>query len=251
MSKESIVCRQARKALSGNWTLVIAGLMVVFASLMTVFLFFVLLCYFAGFGDSEEIELNVAYIIITFLSYAVLMFLSPLKNGFFRLCYRLSVGEKSDFSDVFYFFSGSGRYFKAVGYNLLLVLRVAVYNLASFLPYNIISIVAPKNSVTSVILAVFFGVGTALFVLLCTFLWVREFVFVDRDMRPIREIRRASGMIISSHILDIITLTYRFIPWIALCFFVLPALYVIPYMSTAAATASKWFIMLYKENTPR
>lgn len=41
-------------------------------------------------------------------------------------------------------------------------------------------------------------------------------------------------------------LYFGFAGWIALCFFVVPAFYVLPYISTSFATSAKWLISIEK-----
>ena len=97
-----------------------------------------------------------------------------------------------------------------------------------------------------------FGVIDAAVLSLCTIitliiavrLVVPEFVFVDNFEANVFEIAK---VITKKHLKDYYKLIATFLVWIASCIFVLPGLYVIPYLTTSMGTTSKWLINLYKE----
>ena len=241
MEKESIIRKQARKALSGNWIPFISALMTVFTAIMAAYLIGVVLAFATGADDEAAPEWLT---FICFLTMTVaLMILSPLKNGFMRMCYKRTLGNRADYSEMFFYFRSKSSYARALHFNVMLFMRFAVYCVLCMLPNIICAIFIGQGILYSVL----FGLGTAGLIVLSNGLIIREFTFADSDIASVEETNRLASKINRSHRLDLLALTYSFIPWLALCFFVLPVLYVMPYFFEAHAVSAKWLIKLHKE----
>ena len=155
---------------------------------------------------------------------------------------------------MFYFFSGTKQYFKALQFNIIIALKKILYSIIGFAPYIIFEIIksivlmtASSASLTQtfgVVEAIIFAVCTVAAVIINIRLVIPEFVFVDNFEANVFDIAKA---ISKKHIKEYYKLIATFIIWILSCMFVLPALYVIPYLTTSLGTTSKWLINMYKE----
>ena len=248
--------KQAKASLNGKWATAVAGLLAVFAFALFVYLFYVAFGLVSGAIVASVEEINAVVVIkllaLFFVTFLLAFALLPITNGFFRLCYNIANGREADFADVFYFFKGTKQYFKALQFNIFTCAKLFAVYLIFFSAYNICRIPAIEANFENTPLfiiqrSVFFAIGFAWFLLFSIRIIFSEFIFVDNVNARISDIFRATKVILKHHNLDILLLNYSFIPWIALCFFVIPALYVIPYMLTTIATSSKWLLKLYKD----
>lgn len=260
MKIEKQIRFQAKDALKDNWISPLSGLFL----LIAVNTLLVTLVYTAGFfmnifTDEGELKSGcvITYTIIVCSSVLIAVLISPLKNGFMKICYKLSNGEEADYGDMFYFFSGN-KYFQTLQFNLILAVKIIINILIGLIPFFILNITAwafslqllttvTANEIFSYANITLFVLGIIIAVLLSVKIIVSEFIFIDNDADDLAEVFAASRNILKKHKRDINNLFYSFILWIALCFFVFPALYVIPYITTAFATSSKWLIKLNKE----
>ena len=75
----------------------------------------------------------------------------------------------------------------------------------------------------------------------------KDFLYADNSEEKFTYYRKVTKVINNRHYKDIKKLFWSFIFWFALCFFVLPIFYVMPYAITSFATSEKWLIKLYKD----
>ncbi len=252
MSTIKILKKQAKSSLNDKWFSAVAGLLTVFSVLLFVYLFYAMLGFITGaFTEAEEGVNNFLFVkLIAIFCLTSLLFTSllPITNGFFKLCYDIACGRGANFENVFYFFKGTKQYFNAIVFNIFICVKLFF---AYFLFFSIDKIIKLSiNQYTTehtILQALLFAFGVIAAIFLLTKILFSEFVFVDNENAPISYISRSTRIIFKHHRLDILLLNYSFIPWIALCFLVIPALYVIPYMSTTFATSAKWLLKLYKE----
>lgn len=260
MKIEKQIRFQAKDALKNKWVSPISGLFVIIAAITLL----VNLVYSAGFLTNifnEEGNLkngfDIAFTTIVCTAVLIAVLISPLLNGFMKICYSLSKEEDTGFGDVFYFFLGN-KYFQTLQFNLIISVRIIFNILIGLIPFFILNSITYFFSIqllTTVAANDIFGyVSTALFilgiiigVLLSIKLIISEFVFIENDGENLSDVFKTSRAVLKKHKTDLNNLFYSFIPWIALCFFVLPSLYVIPYFTTSFATTSKWLIKLQKE----
>ncbi|MBQ7505599.1 MAG: DUF975 family protein [Ruminococcus sp.] len=256
MSTEKIIRSQAKKSLNGNWTAAVSGLFVLLAEVLLVAVFYSMLTGLTGIYEGEKLKSGSEPIVIIILVLTIIFAfaLSPFENGFYRLCYNIA-GDRSDgLRDVFYFFSGTKQYFKALQFNIFITLKKLLYTLIGFAPYIIFEIIKslalgtnPGASLTQA-----FGIMEAVALAVCAVaaiiinirIIIPKFVFVDNFEANVFDIARA---ISKKHLKEYYKLIATFIIWILSCMFVLPGLYVIPYMTTSLGTTSKWLINMYKE----
>ena len=256
MSTEKLIRSQAKKSLSGNWTTAVAGLFVLLAEVFLGVVFYSTLISLSGiFDDSEKLKAGSEPIlfVILVLTFVFCFALTPFENGFYRLCYNIAIGRGDGLRDVFYFFSGTKQYFKALQFNIIITLKKALYALIGFAPYIIFSAIRiivqtslneSQIQMFGVIEAVLSTIGAVASVIISIRLIIPEFVFVDNFEANVFGIAK---VITKKHLKDYYKLIATFLAWILSCIFVLPGLYVIPYLTTSLGTTSKWLINMYKE----
>ena len=258
MSTEKIIRSQAKKSLNGNWTAAVSGLFVLLAEVFLAAVFYSMLTGLTGVFDGEKLKSGAEPIMIIILVLTILLSfaLSPFGNGFYRLCYNIASDRSDGLRDMFYFFSGTKQYFKALQFNVIIAFKKLLYSIIGFAPYIIFSIIkgllfaslkTPNASLTQtfgVIEAVILAICAVAAVIINIRLIIPEFVFVDNFEANVFDIAK---VISKKHLKEYYKLISTFIIWILSCMFVLPALYVIPYLTTSLGTTSKWLINMYKE----
>ncbi len=260
MKIERIIRNQAKDKLKNNWTGAVSALFVFFGFVIAlVLLFEILISIFkvydinGDFKKSAETTLNVILVV----TLAAGMFLTPVKNGFFKYFYELSNTGESNLRTVFYFFFGIKRYFKTVLFNLI-IMGITILNITiTLLPYWILKIIdiavdlfpnVAAEQTGFIIYSILLGLGITAGIILSLRLIFIEFLYIYKDNMNLGFYfgKKATKLSIKHH-KDYIILVFTFTLWIILCFFVFPALYVIPYLTESLATSSKWLIKLNKD----
>lgn len=258
MSTEKIIRSQAKKSLNGNWIAAVSGLFVLLAEVFLGATFYSLLVGLTGIFNGEKLQAGAEPIMLVILLSTIILFLaiSPFENGFYRLCYNIANGRSDGLRDMFYFFSGTKQYFKALQFNIIISLKKTLYTLIGFAPYILYLIVKglllafviksgnSVNQTFDIIETVILSVCTVATLIINIRLIIPEFVFVDNFEANVFEIAK---VITKKHLFDYYKLISTFLIWILSCMFVLPGLYVIPYLTTSLGTTSKWLINMYKE----
>jgi len=252
MRTEKIIRSQAKESLKGNWTSAVAGFFLLFAAFLIVQALFELLLSVTGVLSGEEVNKGseTKVLIISIVTFFLAFALTPFKNGFIRLCYNIALGRSDGLRDVFYFFSRINLYVKALQFNIMMALRFVLYFFVALIPYilclitDIIFFTTSENIAMTIIANVLLYLGIIAASFYSVRLFAYDFAFVDNcEANPYR----TANVILKNHSGDYYKLAFSFIFWILSCFFVLPALYVIPYFTTSLGTTSKWLINLYKE----
>lgn len=259
MNKEKLIKNQALTALKGSWLVLIAMALMISAVIIAI----------SGLGSiaqlitkSVDVSTGLAksgrefvYGLTDGLTYAVMFFFSPLINGFFKSAYTVAHNEIPSFWELFAFFKSPALYFKTILLNLILVLIMSAAVFAFSFGYLITIITDSLRTdneavitLLTAVLNIFFG---SLSVLLISFIYLffvnyAMFLFVDN---PNTNVFCCFGRGIKMFVKNFgntMRLYFSFIGWIALCFFVVPAFYVLPYISTSFATSAKWLISIEK-----
>lgn len=258
MSTEKIIRNQAKQSLKGNWSMLITA----FLFLCTVLLFFFGVEAVFGYAfklintDTGQIVKGkeLQYNIINFCTVTVLFFLTPLVNGIYKMFSNVSRNNCIEITDLFYYFKVAGCYFKTLVLNIfLLILFYAVSY--GFDIYAYVSTFTGKNLQDntgfgiiriSLIVAM---LASAAIKLLAYFIFVHYSLFAYAYDDSMSILNYTFGMYGFSlrHIGNTIKLLCSFIGWIALCFFVVPVLYVLPYIMNSFATSAKWLFALEKD----
>lgn len=259
MNKEKLIKNQALTALKGSWIVLIAMALMISAVIIAI----------SGLGSiaqiitkSVDVSTGLAksgrefvYGLTDGLTYAVMFFFSPLINGFFKSAYIVAHNEIPSFWELFAFFKSPALYFKTILLNLILVLIMSAAVFAFSFGYLITIITDSLRTdneavitLLTAVLNIFFG---SLSVLLISFVYLffvnyAMFLYVDN---PNTNVFCCFGRGIKMFVKNFgntMRLYFSFIGWIALCFFVVPAFYVLPYISTSFATSAKWLISIEK-----
>ncbi len=257
MKTEQMIRRQARAAMKGNMSKLIAAMGFVALTFLTIEYIKYFVLHLTGNIDFQSGEAfdsrSVLYLGIISAYVVIVLFLSPLLNGFLKSAANTAQKKKCESTDLFYYFKGAGRFFKTVLYNLLLgMLYFAVsgaLNLSGYMDvffhswYN----QAPAWNVDS-FLVVLAGVVTA-FIRILVFMIFVHYPLMAKALNDDIGIKDGVFSMLAFSVKNfrhIFKLAFSFIGWFALCFFVVPAIYVIPYFSVASLTSAKWLFALDK-----
>ena len=253
MSTEKLVKQQARAALRGNLSQLIAGAGVAAA----VFLLWEFIEYFAlnelGVQDTENIlqsdQWFVVPVVVVFM--ALVLFSTPLLNGFLRMAASTAVRGKCDSLDVFYFFKTPMLFFKTVIINMLLMLLVtlssAALNLSGWLSWAFPDYFGASPGLTAEFML------TALATVLTVLIRVMLYMLLAHYplMRYALDENIGAGACVFGTLGfslrrfgKLFKLALSFAVWFALCFFVVPVLYVLPYFAVAAVNSARWLLKM-------
>ena len=242
MQKEKIGKQQAREALRGNFSILIAGL----AALVVTFLMVLYLGYLIeiplGIIDAETEEIKDSMqtydLLVTLGQSFLLMALSPMLNGWLHTAARAVISGKSEMSDLFYFFGSAVRYFKTVVLNLSL----CVLSVALMTPMEILKSVFFNDDFGGFMM----GVGQIVWGVLIYMLIVHYplFLYAADDSMPVWHYAIGSIGFSFRHFGALLRLLFSMIGWLALCFLVVPVIYVAPYLITACANSARWLAII-------
>lgn len=253
MSSESIIKAQARASLKGNLITLIAAIglccavVVLIDSLMNT----ALICL--GAYDLETGELRDDMQLLSALgnvfAFAACAFLSPLINGTIKLASDAAKSGKAKIGDLLYFFGGATRYLKTLVVNLALCLPVIILSYVLdptyfFELFGVFSSDSPFDDPlggTLYLFSVILGIAIKLAVY---FIFMHYPLFAYSSGETESASRCLIGMLPFSlrHFSAAIKLFFSFTGWILLCFFVVPAIYVLPYMLVAMSNSVRWLI---------
>lgn len=264
MKTEKIIKAQARNYLKqGNWSTLVGCLSVLFISFLLVYCIFETLLY--GFNlvniYTWEIKKSGQLLAGVFFMTALLLFIliTPIINGFFRLCYNVAENQKCSAFDLFYYFKNPILYFKVILLNILRFL-ITIFSVFVFsIPASVLFVLA--DNLSGSYSALFQKIGVlimvigvlvqiiGLFAAFCLYAKTVfcNFILADDDSKNAGWYIKESFKLSKGHNIDIIKLILSFIPWILSCFFILPVFYVIPYMGVSLGNSAKWLIQLKKE----
>lgn len=253
MSTEKLVKQQARAALRGNLSQLIAGAGVTAA----VFLLWEFIEYFAlnelGVQDTENIlQSGQWYVVpVTVVFMALVLFSTPLLNGFLRMAATAAVRQKCDSLDVFYFFKTPVLFFRTVIINMLLMLLVtlssAALNLSGWLSLALPDYfgaspgLTAEYMLTALVTVLTVLIRVVLYMLLAHYPLMRY--ALDENIGVAACVFGTLGFSLR-HFGKLLRLALSFAGWFALCFFVVPVLYVLPYFAVAAVNSARWLLQM-------
>lgn len=250
LSPSAIVRSQARKTLKGNYVAAVASFVIL---LLPIYLILgmesvvsVLLSYVT---DDKVVYGALNIIIITPLVVLTAALFSPLLNGYIRAFYDAAYTREFRMSNLFFYFS-KGRYHKALLLNLSLIVRIMFPALLFFLPlfvYYFFCISYMDDFVGTVLYKDFEFLLTIMSSILLILYSLKYFlVFTlfcsDEDM-DISRIFSTSKAVMREQKGSATKLFFSFTPWMLLCLLIVPALYVIPYMTQSLCIGAKWMSM--------
>ena len=254
MKTERIIKNQARKSLSGNRLPIIAGgsvvciALILFMNIVSMFAFVFNLVDLNTYEIADENKIS--YVVIASLIEMGFVFISPIINGVIKMAANVVLYEKTEVSDMFYFFRGINRYLKTLLLNLALfviynvitgVLNAYLYasnaldaDLTGSLNFDLTSAILVLSMVVTVIVKVLF--------FLIVLYYPLSYYALD-DSKPVSAYVFRLIPFSLRHLGSAIKLTISFLGWILLCFFVVPAIYVLPYYLVSAVNSTRWLVM--------
>lgn len=251
MKTNQLIKKQARLLLKGNWVPLIIGLSAVLLAVLTALCLETALLYLFDLVNSDGSVSNDNLLFsfcITVGCATLLMLLSPLLNGVLKMCANLSVNHQTYVSEMFYFFSSPGLYLKTILVNLLVLLSFAVMSALTDI-YRIIVIFTNQDfgsegiSPVMVLLLVAALIVSVIIKILLYAILVHYQMFVysfgDKGFAESTILLLPFAF---KHFGKLMRLILSFAGWFALCFFVLPALYTVPYFAVSSANMVKWLL---------
>lgn len=254
MNTEKTVRKQAKAALEGNWSIVISQIMVTLLAFLTGLFAFSLAMSASGMYGVENPSQSQRILMTVFglVLFAFVVVILPLVNGVYRTVCNVVRGRECSPLDVFYYYKKPKRFFKSV---ILDVISVGLFFIISGLlnVFNYLSAVSDKiidnspslTAVVAVLLVLAFIVSTAV-VVVCYIIFV-HYTFLAygfNEHLPLGVYLPRIMAFSIKNFIPTIKLFIGFIGWAALCFFVVPAFYAVPYFLTASAMSAKWLFEL-------
>lgn len=251
LKTEKQVKQQARAALKGNFTQLIAtaGLaataVILVQCAQTIAL---LLTDCIDINTQEIVDSRYFYFLAVVAgSSALTLLISPLFNGFIKAAVNTAVKKTCEAGDAFYYFRGAGRYFKTLLINLILFLFFSIITNA-FNPANYLQKLFPQwyeqglsfNLESTAVVA---AETVATVVKIIVFMLFVHFPLLAYALNDNISVGRCVFVNIGfafKNVGKLFRLVMSFIGWFALCFFVVPLIYVVPYYTVAAATSARW-----------
>lgn len=251
MNTNKLIKKQARLLLKGNWVPIIIGFAAVLLAALTALCTETALLYLLGLVDSDGTVSDNNLLLsfgITVGCASLLMLLSPLLNGVLRMCANLSVDHQTYVPEMFYFFETPARYLKTILVNLLVWLSFAVLAALTDVYRYIVFFTKQdfgSDNLDPVMLLILIGaviVSVVIKILLYALLvHYQLFVYAFGD-KGFAESTVLLLPFVFRHFGKLMRLLLSFAGWFALCFFVLPALYVAPYFAVSSANMVKWLL---------
>ena len=253
MNAEKFVKNEAKKHLTLNWPLAIFSIFVLL--FLPIFILLLLEIAYSVIGETDKItevfskEPTKASFFVLFHILAVVgaLLLSPLFNGFIKIFSDIANGSKTDPADLFCFFETKTQYKKAVKFMTEIIMKsVGIFILCEFIALGIISFGYDSDLFKSI------GIAAAVIGLIISFLIIHRFAFsvvlFSYKGYDAADAVKTGAIIAKKNTGKLIRLTCSFIPWLLLCFFVVPIFYVYPYMTCSYMVSIKYLIRQYEES---
>ncbi len=250
MSAEKIIRLQSREKLKNcGWSkaLIGVGIIAVFYMIFDCFMSFqsVFIDYFK-LNETllfiYRVSFNCVLIIISFL-------LSPVILGYLKMMY--SDKEEYDINDLLYFFTNFKIYSKAVAFVFSYFVRLIIPAILFFIPPILLFLIhnfwfkgAISDNVDKALMCTLIIASTLQLIRYSIKYFVSVLLLIENEDANLSYYFKTSSAIMRTHEKDVMRLFLSFTWWILLCITVLPALYVIPYMTQAMCISGKWITQL-------
>lgn len=267
MKFNTLAKQNAKKALKGRW----GGAIAVVLMLCAIWLLFSILesvfTIFFGLPDFNEI-LNsfllgqplppaaVPSVIISGV-FAVLGFLvlTPLRLGMINWLYQLTGGQPREISSLFSFFEAPSLFLKALLLRVGIWVRMAFWGILCMLPGVVFTVFGDylarpeASSGDHALAAAGITLGSVLFLLGAAALWILSFRYLlagyllcaDPDL-GVSTVIRLSVRGTRGRLGKLAQFQLSFLGWYLSCIFVLPLLYVAPYIGASMAIYARYLI---------
>jgi hypothetical protein len=177
------------------------------------------------------------YLLLEFGALVLAAVFSPLINGFFRLAADTAVKGGCEINSFFYFFSSPRRYFRTLAVNMGLCALYSLLTAPLAVAGRLLGDVLPAPAITAVL--VIWQIFVYIF-----------FIHYPLAAYAINDSRQAYyyvfGFIGFSFRYSgaLIKLIFSMLGWIALCFFIIPTLYVVPYLAVTLMNSARWLFAM-------
>ena len=255
MNPEKMIKTEAKRRLSGRWPAAIFSLiLMLFVPMIAMLLVSTAYSVIEGTKTTElfskEPVKGVFFVLLHAAAVAVILLLSPLYCGFARYCGKAACGEESTIDDAFAFFENSRTYRNTVVYMASLLLKALGILLVCEAPALVLYIIGGDSSYKDTLNYV--AVAFAIVGLCAAFIWLHRFafevmLFTCYDYDGISAVK-VGALAARGHVSKLIRLTVSFVPWLLSTYFVVPLLYICPYITCAYFTATKYIINMYLES---
>lgn len=252
MKAETIIKQQARSSLADqNWGVALAA-----------FIFPACVFFMAQTVNSFSIIVRGAS--VQALTNAP--FARPQALLFFLLLQVLAVGVLFAFSPIFV---GAAKLYtdiahgRAVAFSLSLAVRNVLWALLCFFPCGFFVVLLRIFPVVGsgplqegirllwyLFLALLILLGLTLWVVLTSRYFLAPYLFLYKEELSANTCIIQSIFLMKKNRSRYLRLVLSFLPWLLSCFFVIPALYVMPYFQTACAFSARWMLEEAGEGIP-
>lgn len=247
MSAEAIIKSQARDTLKNNYPKAVTALLVV---LLPYYIIdgstTVISCIFSYFIAETTLRAILIYTLGYTFEILAFFFFSPIVNGYIRAYYNASYTGVMDMTDLYYYFDGD-RYKKALSMNLNALLRLLLPAALLYIPLIIFEILSAQigepfyGSVPYIDIFFILSVISTMTLFIYSLRYFTAYtVSCDIDSLTVKQAFEYSMHIMKGRTGSMRKLVLSFTPWLLLCIFVLPALYVIPYLTQSICISAKW-----------
>ena len=256
MSNEKVIKNQAKDSLKNNWSVIICAVLAVCA---VVLLIDALMYGFGFFTKSIDTDTGLVkegkkliFTLVACGALAVTILVSPLINGLFKMFCNTSLYNRTEISDLFFFFMGAHRYFKTLVINITLLFIFSVlsygFDVYSYACYVLGASLKSGFSFdfNTLILIVFFIVSVIIKVLIyIIFVHFPLVAYSFDDGLPASKYMFGFIGFSFRHFAKTVKLAVSFFGWIVLsCALIVPAFYALPYLMTSMTTSAKWLFSL-------
>lgn len=239
----------ARIALRGFWIKAIVCTLILFATLFTAVLANEVFYHVFATGDQIiSTVFNLLYLTFVFC---------PIALGILRFFWRNTATTGDDIGSVFYYLSDFNSYLKCIGFSVVLLFKISIVALISFLPLIAIKSVmgAPfinLNEQASLYLGfvslIFSVLGWVFFLIFSVRYYLAPIMFVGCETLEKDEIFYLSKTVSRNTAGAFVVLLFGMFGWIVLTILGVTAVFTVPYILSAYAVHSRFAINYHNRN---
>lgn len=235
-----------------NWATAIGGFFIICLPAVLIILFQGLaISTMQLFWDLDNLTM-IQNSITAFLELAmVLVFLlsTPMITGYLKLCYNISNGNRANISDVFYYYRNK-RFGKCFFLNLKIIVRIILHFLLVIIPalfaLELYFFSHTQNNLFFVLAVFFLSAAAVETIFYSTKYTVIPVIMFEDESLSVKDVFYLGTTFIKDKLGNTKTLLFTFFPHFLLCFFVVPWIFIFPYITVSFMTNSKWISELHK-----
>lgn len=209
------------------------------------------------FKGINNVNIIIYCILIMAIIIASFFVFCPIKLGISRFYYFVSKGESPSVAEVFYYLKNKENYLRSLIYGINIGLRIISWGILCMLPGIIVMItsgiatISPEIGINLRLIALILNVlsnlflvaGFMIYLLIILRYFLTSYIVISREDLEVKECISISFRSMKGYRTSVLKLYITFIPWLIACFFVLPSLYVIPYVCTSKMSCAKWLMV--------